>query len=166
MYHIFEKINKKLPSLMENNENKSLCSKCGQCCKRMPGIVSPKDLKGITLESLTDLFKEGYQFDYWEGNMTRKPEHEDIQFFYLRPQTKKSVGKIVDGSWGGECVFLEESGCTKTFESRPAQCRALVPKEDLGCTLPKSYEKEKMILEWLPYNEIISKTINKIYEEQ
>jgi len=151
---------------MENNENKSLCSKCGQCCKRMPGIVSPKDLSEITGESLTDLFKEGYQFDYWEGNMTHKPEHEGITFYYLRPQTKRSVGKIVDGSRGGECVFLTESGCLKAFKERPSQCKALIPMENHGCHVPAAYEKEKMIMEWLPYNEIISQTINKIYEEQ
>jgi Fe-S-cluster containining protein len=151
---------------MENNENISLCSKCGKCCKGMPGIVSPKDLSEITVESLSDLFKKGYQFDYWEGNMTGKPEHEDITLYYLRPQTKKSVGKIVDGSWEGECVFLTETGCSKSFEARPAQCRALIPMENHGCHVPAAYKKEKMTLEWLPYNEIISQTINKIYEEQ
>jgi Fe-S-cluster containining protein len=152
--------------MIQNNENTSLCSGCGKCCKWMPGIVSPSDLKEITVESLAGLFKAGYQFDYWEGNLTGNPEHEDLTFYYLRPQTKKSVGKVVDGSWGGECVFLTESGCSKAFEERPSQCKALIPSENRECHVPASYEKSKMILEWLPYNEIISKTIDKIYEEQ
>jgi Fe-S-cluster containining protein len=151
---------------MENNENKSICSSCkGQCCKNLPGIVSPGDLEEITVESLTDLYREGYQFDFWEGNLTEKPEHEGITAYYLRPQTKRSVGKIMDASWGGECVFLTDGGCSKEFESRPAQCRALAPKEDMKCHVSKKYEKKKMIESWIPYNEIIVSVINKIYEE-
>ncbi len=152
--------------MIKNNENTSLCSGCGQCCKRLPGIVSPSDLKEITVDSLTALFKEGYQFDYWEGDLTGKPEHSGMIFYYLRPQTKKSVGRIVDGSWGGECVFLTESGCSKSFEERPAQCKALVPVENQGCHVLIPYEKKTMIKEWIPYNGIISQTIDKIYQEQ
>jgi Fe-S-cluster containining protein len=148
--------------MISNNENKSLCSGCGQCCKRMPGIVSPSELKEVTVESLTNLFRSGYQFDYWEGNLTGKEEHVDTTFYYLRPQTKRSVNKIVDASWGGECVFLEESGCSKSFEERPTQCRALKPRKNGNCHFNKQYGKRQMIEEWLPYNEIISETIDKI----
>ncbi len=152
-------------NMIKNNENTSLCSGCGQCCKRLPGIVSPSDLEEVTVDSLTALFKAGYQFDYWEGDLTGKPEHSDITFYYLRPQTKKTEGKIVDASWGGECVFLTESGCSKSFEERPAQCRALIPAENHGCHVPVPYEKKRMIEEWIPYNEIIQKTIDKIYQD-
>jgi Fe-S-cluster containining protein len=152
--------------MIKNNENTSLCSGCGQCCKRLPGIVSPSDLKEVTVDSLRALFKEGYQFDYWEGDLTGKAEHSGMTFYYLRPQTKKSVGRIVDGSWGGECVFLTESGCSKSFEERPTQCRALVPVENQGCHVLIPYEKKTMIKEWIPYNGIISQTIDKIYQEQ
>lgn len=150
---------------MKNNENKSLCSQCGKCCKTIPGIVAPEDLREISVDSLTNLFKEGYQFDLWEGNLTGKVEHEDFTFYYLRPQTKRSVGRVVDASWGGECVFLGESGCSKTFEERPTQCRVLKPVEDLMCHLPQEYEKKKMIEKWIPYNEIILQTIDKIYQD-
>lgn len=149
--------------MIKNNENKSLCSSCGQCCKRLPGIVHPKDLKEVTKESLNEMYKNGYQFDYWEGNLTGKSEHEDITFYYLRPQTKKSVGKMVDASWGGECVFLGESGCSKTFEERPTQCKALKPQEDGNCSLSGEYSKEEMIKDWLPYNQIIKKLIDEHY---
>lgn len=151
--------------MIKNNENKSICFGCGQCCKSLPGIVSPSDLKEVTVESLTDLFESGYQFDYWEGNLTGNPEHDDITFFYLRPQTKNSVNKIVDASWGGECVFLNDDGCSKSFEERPSQCRALTPSKDGNCYLDKKYEKKIMIEEWLPYNEIIIETIDKISKD-
>lgn len=147
---------------MKNNENKPLCAACGQCCKRMPGIVHPSDMEEVTVNSLSKMIKDGYQFDYWEGNMTGKDEHEDVTFYYLRPQTKNAKGKVVNASWGGECVFLSESGCSKKFEERPAQCKALTPVENQECHVPTDYKKDKMILEWLPYNEIISQTIDRM----
>lgn len=125
----------------------------------MPGTVHPSELKEITVESLSQMIKDGYQFDYWEGNLTGKPEHENITAYFLRPQTKKSAGKVVDASWGGECVFLTETGCSKPFEERPTQCRALKPAEDGNCTYEKKYTKAEMIKDWLPYNEIINKVI-------
>jgi Fe-S-cluster containining protein len=148
---------------MKNNENASLCSGCGECCKRMPGIVHPNELGEITVESLSQMIKDGYQFDYWEGNITGKPEHDEITAYYLRPQIKHSVAKVVDASWGGECVFLTETGCSKTFEQRPTQCRALKPSESGNCSYEKKYSKVEVIKAWLPYNEVIVKLVNEHY---
>lgn len=148
---------------MKNNENKSLCAGCGECCKRMPGIVHPSELKEVTVESLSQMIQDGYQFDFWEGNITGRPEHEEVTAYYLRPQTKRSVGKVVDASWGGECVFLSETGCSKTFDERPSQCRALKPVKDKGCHFSGKYSKVEIIKSWLPYNEVILKTIDQCY---
>lgn len=144
---------------MKNNENISLCAGCGKCCKRMPGIVHPNELKEITVESLSQMIKGGYQFDYWEGNLTGKPEHEGITAYFLRPQTKVSVGKVVDASWGGECVFLTETGCSKSFDERPTQFRALEPSIGRECKLGSEYSKIELAKAWLQYNEIINKVI-------
>jgi Fe-S-cluster containining protein len=149
--------------MIKNNENKSFCSGCGQCCKRMPGIVHPRELAEVTVETLSKMIQDGYQFDHWEGNLTGEKEHEDIIFYYLRPQTKKSVGKVVDASWGGECIFLGEFGCNKSFEERPSQCRALNPTEDKSCYLDGEYSKTEIIKSWLPYNDLITSTIEKHY---
>ena len=148
---------------MKNNENTSLCSSCGECCKSIPGIVHPNELKEVTVESLSQMIKNGYQFDYWEGNITGKPEHDEITAYYLRPQTKKSVGKMVDASWGGECVFLTETGCSKAFDQRPTQCRALKPAENGNCSYEKKYSKIEVIKAWLPYNNVITKLVNEYY---
>lgn len=129
----------------------------------MPGIVHPNEMKEVTVESLSQMIKDGYQFDFWEGNITGKPEHDGITAYYLRPQTKNSVGKVVDASWGGECVFLTETGCSKTFEQRPTQCKALEPQEDGNCSLEKKYEKNEVIKAWLPYNDVIVEFINDHY---
>ena len=74
--------------MIENNENISICSLCGSCCKSLPGILSPDDMKEITVDSLEKMYENGYQFDYWEGNPTENPEYDDVTFYLLRPQTK------------------------------------------------------------------------------
>ena len=146
-----------------NNENFNICSLCkGQCCKRMPGIVHPNQLQQpITKELLLRLYKEGYQFDYWEGD-----EYGNLRGrtgYFLRPQTIKSIGVLVDPSWGGTCVFLTEQGCSKTFEERPYMCQQLEPQEDFNCG-PKDKEntlnKYDYVLAWLQYNNLIEEIIN------
>ena len=143
-----------------NNENFNICSLCkGQCCKRMPGIVHPEQLQQpITKELLLKLYEEGYQFDYWEGD-----EFGGKVGYFLRPQTIKSKGVLVDPSWGGTCVFLTEQGCSKTFEERPYMCQQLEPQEDFNCG-PKDKEntlnKYDYVLAWLQYNNLIEEIIN------
>ena len=144
----------------DNNENFNICSLCkGQCCKRIPGIVHPNQLQQpITKELLLKLYKEGYQFDYWEGD-----EFGRKVGYFLRPQTIKSIGVLVDPSWGGTCVFLTEQGCSKTFEERPYMCQQLEPQEDFNCG-PKDKEntlnKYDYVLAWLQYNNLIEEIIN------
>lgn len=144
-----------------NNENFNICSLCkGQCCKRMPGIVHPNQLQQpITKELLLKLYKEGYQFDYWEGD-----EFGGKVGYFLRPQTIKSKGVLVDPSWGGTCVFLTEQGCSKTFEERPYMCQQLEPQEDFNCG-PKNTEdtlnKYDYVLAWLQYNNLIVEIIDE-----
>lgn len=145
----------------DNNENFNICSLCkGKCCKRMPGIVHPEQLQQpITKELLLKLYKEGYQFDYWEGD-----EFGGKTGYFLRPQTIKSKGVLVDPSWGGTCVFLTEQGCSKTFEERPYMCQQLEPQEDFNCG-PKDKEntlnKYDYVLAWLQYNNLIEEIINE-----
>jgi len=134
----------------------------------MPGIVSPRDIKEITVETLSEMVKNGYQFDYWEGAFAKSGKYKGLTAYYLRPSTKRSAGRIVDASWGGECVFLTETGCSKTFEERPSQCKALIPGVD-GCDFGgkgKKYEKVPMIRSWLPHNQVILDTIEKLSSEQ
>ena len=143
-----------------NNENFNICSLCkGQCCKRMPGIVHPEQLQQpITKELLLKLYKEGYQFDYWEGD-----EFGGKAGYYLRPQTIESKGVLVDPSWGGTCVFLTEQGCSKTFEERPYMCQQLEPQEDFNCgskDKENTLNKYDYVLAWLQYNNLIEEIIN------
>ena len=144
----------------DNNENFNICSLCkGQCCKKIPGIVHPEQLQQpITKELLLKLYKEGYQFDYWEGD-----EFGGKVGYFLRPQTIKSKRVLVDTSWGGTCVFLTEQGCSKTFEERPYMCQQLEPQEDFNCGLKdkeNTLNKYDYVLAWLQYNNLIEEIIN------
>lgn len=130
----------------------------GVCCKTLPGAVFPNDIGDITVDRIVELLNSGFQFDYWEGNPTDDEKYDDVTAFYLRPQTKNSTNKIVDASWGGECIFLTETGCSKLFNDRPTQCRTLVPNKEYqtkGCHQPIKYSKRSAAAAWLPYNGII-----------
>lgn len=149
---------------MENNEKKNICSACkGACCKRMSGIVNPKQLGEITVDKIKEYLDNGYQFDYWEGNPTNNSEYDNKTFYYLRPSLTNSTHKKVDGSWGGTCVFLTDTGCSKTFEERPEGCQALLPQENFNCN-SQYYSKEEYCEMWFKYNDIIEKALNSYYE--
>jgi len=154
----------KVETEIKRNEKPSLCSSCGNCCKTFPGIVHPSELGEVTAETLMKAFDEGFQIDYWEGNLTGNPEHEEVTFYYLRPQTKKSKGKLLDASWGGECLFLTPSGCGRSFEKRPLQCRALKPMSNNNCYYKKEHSKVEMIKEWIPHNKVFKEVLEKFYD--
>jgi Fe-S-cluster containining protein len=148
---------------MENNETASICSACkGDCCKTQAGMVFPEDLGEVTLEKLQHYIDNGYQFDYWEGNPTGKPEHAKLTAYMLRPQHTNSVNKIVDASWGGTCVFLTDTGCSKSWKERPSMCKALIANKTFDCaSADDKYSKQNAAIAWLPYNDLILKIINK-----
>lgn len=129
---------------MKSNENKKICAKCGgRCCKQLPGICTPEDIRHIfpaksIRESIKLAIKSGlFCFDRWDG---------DPCWYFIRPRLKSARLDAFDYSWGGgECVFLTTTGCSREFDERPAQCRALVPNKDGHCcvadkTLRGKYE--------------------------
>lgn len=114
--------------------SQSQCSKCGgQCCKRIPGNCVPEDIRRLfpaeTLrESVIKALKTGkFSIDWWEA---------DKPLYYIRPSTVTGAGKVYDGSWGGQCVFLTASGC-ELGPARPFNCKMLKPRrtEAGDCTV-------------------------------
>lgn len=114
------------------NENKALCSACqGRCCKSLPGCFLPEDfMEGgkVDWQAIENGLQKGkFSIDYWE-------EREGPSLYFLRPATKSHMERNthptrwVDASWGGECVFLTETGCSLSPQARPAGCLDLVPK--------------------------------------
>jgi len=144
---------------MDNNETPEICSRCGgKCCLRMPGAVWPDQLPEITVKTLSEYYHAGYQFDYWEGNPGNDPKYDGVKAYYLRPQTVRARGEIVNGSWGAPCAFLTSKGCSLKFEDRPRECQGLIANEELHCK-PSLGSKRDAAIAWLPYNDIIEATI-------
>ena len=140
---------------MDNYLNKDICFKCqGKCCKSMPGTCSPEDImKLFPSNNLEESIKKAletknYAIDWWEG---KKP------LYYIRPATKKAIGKVYDSSWGGECVFLTEKGCKLSDENRPLQCKQLKPAVDMHCGNTNNTNKHEMALMWKQINVDLSK---------
>lgn len=147
-----------------NNENISVCSLCGgKCCKQIPGAVFPEQLNDISVESLLQMYKDGYCFDYWEGNPTKDEKYDNVTAYYLRPQTISAIGRMVDPSWGAQCSFLTPTGCKLSFDKRPMECQTLVANHLApgNCTSDtKGYNKKDAAIKWFPYNDIIEQVLN------
>lgn len=148
-----------------DNRNPSICGPCGgQCCKKMPGIVHPDDIE-ISEENLTRLIaEEGYAIDCWENNPF--DDNRDIgRVYYLRPRTIKAKDKVFDYSWGGQCINLGDNGCELDWIVRPAQCRALVPKENHGCFFEThQFSKRELAKAWYPHNDLLYRVGCKVEE--
>ena len=154
----------------ENNENASLCAKCGgTCCKRMPGLFTPEDF-GLpeNVEGFKKRFKEErLSVDWWEGDIRFRDFRTEgfalsqgekllTQTSYVRPPVV-GASKVFDPTWGGACAkHSKETGCSLKFEDRPYECRNLVPIESMQCKLSgDTLSKEQIIELWLPYQDLI-----------
>jgi hypothetical protein len=78
----------------------------------------------------------------------------------VRPVHRGYQGRRLHGSWGGPCGNLSESGCSLSFERRPWQCRALVPKSGgRDChypeKLPADSYKAMGVRVWLPHQDLL-----------
>ncbi len=110
------------------SENKQLCAECeGRCCKQMPGIYHPDDLRSLHVRSIATQLKSGkWALDWWEG---------EPREYYLRPATKTGR-RIYDPSWGGECIFLTACECELEHDDRPRGCRDLEASAGDHCPGP------------------------------
>ena len=136
-----------------NIKNIDICAKCkGICCKRIPGILTPKNLidAGIKISrnSLIKLLENNHAIDWWES--------ENLIYF-IRPATKLSK-KIIDPSWGGECIFLADNGCTAKI--KPQGCADLIPSHEGKCENKRN--KFFYVNSWKNYQQIIVDVVNKL----
>ena len=137
------------------SENKEYCKQCkGECCKAMSGIYAPTDFKEITLEFLLECFSNGgLSIDWWEGDVRDGIDELSVTY-YLRPRHKEA--DAIDPSWGGECIFLTETGCKLLYANRPQNCRDLKAcKDNTKCNLG-NMTKRDYIKMWLPHQQILS----------
>lgn len=140
-------------------ENLAICAECGgKCCKRMPGIVLPDDIGEPLKEKVMTLLLTGkYAIDWWDGD-PRDGDDEYSQAYYIRPKTKGHEKKLLHPAWGGECVFLTDTGCELPFEQRPAECRMLEPVESGECKHHGATKQEFATI-WLEHQEMMENII-------
>lgn len=106
-------------SKINNNENRSMCSICTNvCCTQLPGGYSPAQVSPSEQERL--LRKELAEWDYWLKY--DKNDERFITWWYLRPATKPG---------SSTCIHHTDTGCSLSWEQRPYECQALVPKKSL-----------------------------------
>lgn len=79
------------------------------------------------------------------------------QGFYVRPATKGDEGRTYHASWGGECTFLKETGCSLSHNERPLECRTLEPKYPLRCE--QHHGKHATAIAWLPYHTLLEELV-------
>ena len=136
-------------------ENKDICAKCkGECCKCMSGIYAPDDFNEISVESLLECFSHGQlSIDWWEGDIRDGFDEFSVTYF-LRPRHK--LADVIDPSWGGECTFLTDMGCSLVYSNRPQNCRDLIAHADNSkCNLGDMTKKDYIKM-WVPYQQILT----------
>lgn len=143
--------------------NQTLCAKCmGDCCKRRAGAVFPQDIQGPLADGICEMLQTGnYAVDWYEGDPRADGELDCV--YYIRPRHTNAREQVMDGSWGGQCVFLSDTGCILAFDRRPHECRMLEPihtGQQYSC---KSHAggKAKAALAWIPYQSEICAAIAK-----
>jgi len=144
-------------------DNPTLCTECGgKCCKKIPGPAHPSDFgcpkRGWKKNLETALQSGKWAIDWWEGD-PRPGGSELYRVYYVRPATKGNEGIRFDASWGGECTFLGDTGCTLSSEGRPTVCRLVEPKAKGNCKYHGKYKHDKRdsAIKWIPHQKLLSK---------
>jgi len=136
--------------------NDELCSACGGvCCKAYAGTCFPSDFgedRASVEKAVLHAISSGkYAIDWWEGDPTG--ENNVSKAHFVRPAHKNALGSVYDPTWGGECIFLTDTGCSLEHDARPIACRELEPVSPKNCVA--HVKKKDSAIEWLPYNEFL-----------
>lgn len=164
--------------VVEMNENKEMCKKCGGfCCKNHPCDVSPYDIfrdKEPSVERLKEfLSSDLYQIDWWEGDTEEENKFSRIYIItprvILTNKTDMLLMLLISGdsnnlyypSYGGRCIFLTDEGCRLSWDDRPTGGKAL------SCYAPHQmnydiiYDKEQSAKEWRKYQWLFEHVENR-----
>jgi Fe-S-cluster containining protein len=137
------------------------CAECGgKCCKMLSGTAYPDDFDNDIEKVREALLTGKWAIDSWE---------DDPNIYFVRPAVLPSEMDITfgrdaprwpyDPSWGGQCVFLTDTGCELEYSERPTGCRMLEPKEDGECT-SHGYGKHHGAKAWSEFQEWLLAFIN------
>jgi Fe-S-cluster containining protein len=101
---------------MENNENHTVCSECGGCCcQKIPGAYIPSQL---SVKQIVDGVKKK-RLKLWrmDGVTFPRPRNTPVaKYTYDEYEISR-----------GNCMYLGEKGCKLDFDSRPHECKGLIP---------------------------------------
>jgi Fe-S-cluster containining protein len=139
---------------MKTYKPSKICAKCGgKCCKRYSGILWPEDIKPLKAETIADMLKSGnYVIDWFEGrNRFLRPKHKNDPYHK----------GIYEPSWGGECIFLTDTGCTLEWENRPLMCRAVKPSKTEHCD-GETGGKKGASDAWEDYQEMLNQAVKML----
>ena len=146
---------------IENNENPSVCSKCGgKCCKSYGGLFHPEDFEEISEEALIKIIDQGdVSIDWLEPD-------EDFGYgqriYFLRMRHVDAA--VVDPAFVGTCVHLTPTGCDLPFDQRAYGCKTLEVDDNMNCS-KGCYDKYEAAGDWLAYQDEL-KALKKHYIEQ
>lgn len=113
------------------NETPFICGLCkGECCKHYAGTYHPSDFKNMKEELINLAKNKLISIDKWDGYIEINGE-EAYDILFPRPRHKNS-NELEDYTYGGECIYLTETGCMLSFYERPYGCRSLHPVINKG----------------------------------
>lgn len=152
-----------MEKLPEKSNWNPVCAKCnGLCCKRSPCLVAPEEFDEITEEIIIEKINQGFCIDYWEGDFSE--DYKQMVVYFMRPRMKDYKEEIYHAGWSGECIFfVDNKGCSLSWENRPSQGRALVPDPKLKmCKTIDGYRKKDIVERWAPYSELLSRVVDRL----
>ena len=154
---------------MKNNENPILCAECGgKCCKKYPGTLLPLDVPGgPTEESILALVRTGkYCLD---ANCVYTEEDIEHAILNVRPRVKgfldSEVHIIFDHLYRNrnlECCFLEENGCSLSFDERPGVCKNLIPVKGEECEMGRI----NILSSWREHQEMMHRVMRRLKDQE
>jgi Fe-S-cluster containining protein len=141
---------------IENNENPSVCAKCGgKCCKHYGGLFHPEDFETITEEALIKVIDNGGVSIDWLEPDEDEGYYDRVYFLRMRHVD----ASIIDPAFMGQCVHLTPTGCDLSFDQRAYGCKSLQVDDNMKCS-KGCYDKYMAAADWMPYQDIMKKLMN------
>lgn len=125
------------------NENTVICKECGgHCCKNMPGIYGPGQVRKGRFDPKTMVIDV----------LEHKTRGGWVNFRVIRPRGDKDGDKLETSLYPpNRCMQLTDTGCALPWERKPLQCKALVPSISSGeikCSMMEHAKGNNLYRAW------------------
>lgn len=126
------------------NENKVICKECGgHCCKSMPGIYGPGQVRKGKFDPKTMVI----------DIIERRGRNGWTTYRVIRPRGEKDTDKVQTCLYPpNRCMHLTDAGCALPWEKKPLQCKALVPHVDktkgIVCVMADGAKDKSLYKAW------------------